>query len=63
MDKSKQRFLSVLADCNDECAQIREQLDLYGDADNPTDADHTQAMGLKHSLISIRRLCETINAA
>ena len=62
MDKSKQRFLNALADCNDKCERIREQVGVYSDADNPTDADHTQAVGLKNSLVSIRKLFEAINA-
>ena len=63
MDKNKQRFLNALADCNVECERISEQVALYGDADNITDADQTQAVGLKNSLASIRKLFEAINAA
>ena len=63
MDKNKQRFLNALADCNDECERIREQVNRYSDADNVTDGDHTQAVGLKNSLASIRKLFEAINAA
>ena len=63
MDKNKQRFLNALADCNDECGRIREQVDRYSDADNVTDADRIQALGLKNSLTSLRKLFEGINAA
>ena len=63
MDTNKQSFLNALSDCNDECERIQEQVDLYSDADNPNDADRIQALALKNSLSSIRKLFEGINAA
>ena len=63
MKSTVTRFQNVLAEIDEECQCIREQVQLYSDADNITDADHTQAVGLKNSLTDLRKLFEAINAA
>ena len=58
----QQKFLDAITDCIGECEVIKRELHAYSDADNVTEADHTQAMGLFHTLKSTKLLVQQINA-
>ena len=62
MKSTVTRFQNVLSDIDSECQSIREQVELYSDGEDLTDADLTQAIALLNSVQSIRKLFEAINA-
>ena len=55
-------FQNALSDIDEECTLIREQVELYSNGEDLTDADVTQAVALLNSVRSIRKLFEAINA-
>ena len=55
-------FQNALSDIDEECALIREQVELYSNGEDLTEADVTQAVALLNSVRSIRKLFEAINA-
>ena len=58
----QQKFQDAIADCIAECDAIKLEFNKYSDADNITESDHTQAIGLLHTLRSTTLLVKQINA-
>ena len=63
MPEAPKAFLELLSACDAECQKLREALQLFSDAENPTAQDVTQATAFHNSLTSLRKLVQAVSAS